>query len=92
MFLGSRLAPIDPQRRPTVKRVEDLASGPGKLMLELGITRKQNGADLTRSALQVRGLREEPPVEIATTPRIGITHCADWPLRFFIAGIVSLSR
>jgi 3-methyladenine DNA glycosylase Mpg len=54
--------------------------------LALGITRKQNGGDLTRSALQVRGLRDEPPVEITVTPRIGITHCADWPPRFLIAG------
>jgi DNA-3-methyladenine glycosylase len=74
------------RRRPAAKRVEDLASGPGKLTLALGITRKQNGADLTRSALQVRELRDEPAVEITATPRIGITHCADWPLRFLIAG------
>jgi len=80
------------RRRPAAKRVEDLASGPGKLTLALGITRKQNGADLTTSALQVRGLRDEPTVEIATTPRIGITHCADWPLRFFIAGNRFVSR
>jgi 3-methyladenine DNA glycosylase Mpg len=25
-------------------------------------------------------------VEIGVSPRIGITHCADWPLRFFIKG------
>jgi len=74
------------RRRPAAKRVEDLASGPGKLTLALGITRKQNGADLTSSALQVRGLREEPEVEVEVTPRVGITHCADWPLRFLIAG------
>jgi DNA-3-methyladenine glycosylase len=80
------------RRRPAAKRVEDLASGPGKLTLALGITRKQNGVDLTRSALQVRGLRDEPAVEITTTPRIGITHCADWPLRFLIAGNRFVSR
>jgi DNA-3-methyladenine glycosylase len=74
------------RRRPTAKRVEDLASGPGKLTLAMGITRKQNGADLTSSALHVRRLRDEPPVEITATPRIGITQCADWPLRFLIAG------
>jgi 3-methyladenine DNA glycosylase Mpg len=56
---------------------EEVWINPGKLTLALGITRKQNGADLTESALQVRGLRDEPAVEIATTPRIGITHCAD---------------
>jgi DNA-3-methyladenine glycosylase len=80
------------RRRPAAKRVEDLASGPGKLTLALGITRKQNGADLTRSALQVRRLSDEPAVEIMTTPRIGIAHCADWPLRFLIAGNRFVSR
>src|SRR6202162_6254609 len=80
------------RRRPSAKRVEDLASGPGKLTLALGITRKQNGADLTRSALQVRGLRDEPAIDVGVTPRIGITHCADWPLRFLIAGNRFVSR
>jgi DNA-3-methyladenine glycosylase len=80
------------RRRPSAKRVEDLASGPGKLTLAMGITRKQNRADLTTSALHVRGLRDEPPVEITATPLIGITHCADWPLRFLIAGNRFVSR
>jgi DNA-3-methyladenine glycosylase len=80
------------RRRPAAKRLEDLASGPGKLTLALGITRKQNGADLTRSALQVRALRTEPALEVAVTPRVGITHCADWPLRFLIAGNRFVSR
>ena len=80
------------RRRPAAKRIEDLASGPGKLTLALGISRKQNGADLTTSGLQVRRERAEPPVEIVVTPRVGITHCADWPLRFLIAGNRFVSR
>jgi DNA-3-methyladenine glycosylase len=80
------------RRRPAAKRLEDLASGPGKLTLALDITRKQNGADLTRSALQVRELRDEPPIEVEVTPRVGITHCADWPLRFIISGNPFVSR
>ena len=80
------------RRRPKAKRVEDLANGPGKLTLAMGITRRLNGADLTASALQVRKLREEPPIEIQVTPRIGITHCADWPLRFIIEGNHFVSR
>ena len=74
------------RRRPSAHRMEDLASGPGKLTLALGITRKQNGADLTRGPLHVRRLADEPPFKIEVTPRIGIKHCADWPLRFLIAG------
>ncbi len=80
------------RRRPTAKRDEDLANGPGKLTLAMGITRKQNGADLVASPLQVRRMANEEPFEIMTTPRIGITHCADWPLRFLIAGNRFVSR
>ncbi|HPQ17574.1 MAG TPA: DNA-3-methyladenine glycosylase, partial [Bryobacteraceae bacterium] len=32
------------------------------------------------------------PFEIVTTPRIGIRHCSDWPLRFIIAGNRFVSR
>ena len=73
-------------RRPAAKRLEDLASGPGKLTLALGITRAHNGADLTRGPLVVRAPAEAHRLEIAVTPRIGIRECADWPLRFLIKG------
>jgi DNA-3-methyladenine glycosylase len=74
------------RRRPTARKVEDLASGPGKLTLALGITRAQNGADVTRGALVARAPSEPRKIEIAVSPRIGITQCADWPLRFFVRG------
>jgi DNA-3-methyladenine glycosylase len=73
-------------------RVEDLASGPGKLTLAMGITRQLNGADLLAGPLEVRRARNESPIEVRTTPRIGITHCADWPLRFLIADNRFVSR
>jgi DNA-3-methyladenine glycosylase len=80
------------RRRPAATRIEDLASGPGKLTLAMGITRKLNGADLIEGPLQVRRLLEETPFEIEVTPRIGIRHCADWPLRFVIQGNRFASR
>ncbi len=70
------------ERRPAVRNLRDLASGPGKLTLAMGITRAQDGADLTRGPLVVRMPRREMPFQIAVTARIGITKCADWPLRF----------
>jgi DNA-3-methyladenine glycosylase len=73
------------RRRPTARKLEDLASGPGKLTLAMGITRAQNARDVTRGSLVVRKWKQEPPIEIAVTPRIGITKCADWPLRFVLA-------
>ena len=80
------------RRRPAAKRIQDLASGPGKLTLAMAITRKQNGSDLVASRLHVRRLDYEPLIEIGVTPRIGITHCADWPLRFVIRGNAFVSR
>jgi DNA-3-methyladenine glycosylase len=72
------------ERRPAARRTEDLASGPGKLTLALGITRAHNGADLTRGALVVREPVERQAFEIGVTPRIGISRCAELPLRFVI--------
>lgn len=82
------------RRRPSARRLEDLASGPGKLTLAMGIGRSHNGRDVTGGDLVVRhaGLPNEPNVPVAVTPRIGIRHCADWPLRFFIAGNLFVSR
>ena len=73
------------RRRPAARKPEDLASGPGKLTLALAITRAHNGADVTRGPLVVRAPAQPRALGIETTPRIGITKCADWPLRFLIA-------
>ncbi len=80
------------ERRPAARRREDLASGPGKLTLALGIDRSHYGADVTRGPLTVRRLHKEPEYKVQVTPRIGIRHCSDWPLRYVIAGNPSLSR
>ncbi len=74
------------RRRPAARRIEDLASGPGKLTLALGVTRRHYGADVTRGALTVRGLKSEPAFEIAATARVGFTDPADRPLRFVERG------
>lgn len=72
------------RRRPGARRLKDLASGPGRLTLALGITRAHNGADVTTGALVVRQPQEAARLQIGVTPRIGIRHCADWPLRFIV--------
>jgi DNA-3-methyladenine glycosylase len=73
-------------RRPAARSDRDLTSGPGKLTRALAITRQQNGADVTRGDLVVRMPQHPQPQEIEVTKRIGITKCADLPLRFTIAG------
>ena len=77
-------------RRPAVRSLRDLASGPGKLTQALGITRAHNGRDVTRGDLVVRDAPND--FEIVVTPRIGIRHCADWPLRFVVKGSEFASR
>jgi DNA-3-methyladenine glycosylase len=79
-------------RRPGAKRLRDVSSGPGKLTIALGITRALNGADLTKGSLVVRDRRGGEEFEIVAGPRIGISKCADWPLRFTIAGNEFVSR
>jgi DNA-3-methyladenine glycosylase len=79
-------------RRPAARGKEDLANGPGKLTLALGITRKLNGADVTRGPLTVHDPEREEIFEVGVSPRIGIIHCADWPLRFFVKGSRFVSR
>jgi DNA-3-methyladenine glycosylase len=69
-----------------------LTNGPGKLTEALGISRAQYGAKLDAGPLQVRRWKRPPEFEIATTPRIGISKCQDWPLRFVWKGHPCLSR
>ncbi len=74
------------RRRPAARRLEDLASGPGKLTLAMGITRAHNGVDVTRGGLTVRHVEEARALQVEVTARVGIRQCADWPLRFLIRG------
>ena len=65
-----------------------IASGPSRLCLALGLTRPgHNGLDVASadSALQVR---EDgfPASDVVITPRIGIKHAVDLPLRFAVRG------
>jgi DNA-3-methyladenine glycosylase len=79
-------------RRPGIRTVRDLASGPGRLTKALAITRGHNGADVTRGALTIHRPKGARRFEIDVTARIGITKCADWPLRFIIHGNPYVSR
>jgi DNA-3-methyladenine glycosylase len=82
------------ERRHHPKRDRDLANGPGKLTIAMGITRDHNGLDVTNSELLVCEPAAPWKFEITTSTRIGIQHNTDWEMRFFIAGneYVSQSR
>jgi DNA-3-methyladenine glycosylase len=69
-----------------------LGNGPGKLTQALAISRKQYGARLDTGELTIRRWRTQPEFSIEATPRIGISECVDWPLRFVWAGHPCVSK
>lgn len=68
------------------------SNGPGKLTRALGITLAHYGVDLTRGPITLHECRDQEAFEIGISPRIGISHAADLPLRFFIQGNRFVSR
>jgi DNA-3-methyladenine glycosylase len=79
-------------RRVAARRDIDLSNGPGKVCQAMGISGAHNRLTLGRSPIRI--LRGEPvsDQEVEVTPRIGITRCAEWPLRWVIAGNPYVSR
>jgi DNA-3-methyladenine glycosylase len=72
------------RERRGVRRDLDLTNGPAKLCDALGIDGHFNNAVLQRGALTIREGSPIPDSRVAITPRIGITRCADWPLRWIV--------
>ncbi|WP_405060908.1 DNA-3-methyladenine glycosylase [Kribbella sp. NBC_01505] len=71
-------------RRGEVKD-RDLARGPARLCVALGINREQNAVDLLAKDSPVR-LVDGPGFDgtAATGPRVGLREAPDWPWRFWI--------
>jgi DNA-3-methyladenine glycosylase len=84
--------PLMRRRRPVVRRDADLTNGPGKLCLALGITGAHNARSLQAPPLVIRPGEAVPDTRVARTPRIGITRCADWPLRWVVTDSPFVSK
>jgi DNA-3-methyladenine glycosylase len=81
------------RRLPSGASHRELTSGPGRLCQALGLERpSHNGLDLIapRSALQVRADGFQVG-QMMVTPRIGISHAVDLPLRFTLPGHTCVS-
>lgn len=67
--------------------VEREIDGPAKICKALGITKKENGLDITKSEkIFIKDIGEEPE-KIIATPRIGVDYAEEWAkkkLRFCI--------
>ena len=79
------------RRRGVAVGARRLASGPGNLTRALGLSLRDNGADLTRGPLVIAPRDRARDFTIARGPRVGITRSVDLPLRFWIAGHPSVS-
>lgn len=85
-------------QRPAGQGVK-VSNGPAKLCAAMAITRRLDGVDLCNPQSELV-LAENPGVKkfrrargpIVTTPRIGITKAAAWPLRFYLEGSDFVSR
>lgn len=73
------------ERRKTM-RLHDLARGPGRLSLAMGITLADDGRDLCNGGPLWLGSELWPADAIGTSVRIGITKAADRHLRFYEIG------
>ena len=79
-------------RRRGAPAASRLATGPGNLTRALGVTLRDNRADLTRGALTIEPPDQPRAFQIATGVRIGITRAVDRPLRFWVAGNPFVTR
>jgi DNA-3-methyladenine glycosylase len=80
------------RRRAHARKDRDLTNGPGKLCLALGIDGRMNMQPLQRGSLVIREYTSYPDSAVAITPRIGIRHAVDWPLRWVVRGNEYVSR
>jgi DNA-3-methyladenine glycosylase len=79
-------------KRPNGNPDRDLARGPARMCIALGIGRDDNGADLLSKDSHVQllpgsGFDGEP----STGPRVGLREAADRPWRFWIPGEPTVS-
>jgi DNA-3-methyladenine glycosylase len=81
------------ERRVTSKTDADLARGPARLCVALGIALDDNGADLGRGRFRLEPTPHPAPV-VATGPRTGVSGPGgsdDYPWRFWLPGDPTVS-
>jgi DNA-3-methyladenine glycosylase len=79
-------------RRTTSKADADLARGPARLVVALGITLAEGGADLAEPPFEL--MLPEHPLPFASGPRTGVSGAggsSDYPWRFWLPGERSVS-
>jgi DNA-3-methyladenine glycosylase len=76
----------DMRMRRTTERLHDLARGPGRLAVAMGVSLNLDGVDLCAAGPPRLGGAVRELESIVTATRIGISKDAERPLRFFERG------
>jgi DNA-3-methyladenine glycosylase len=74
------------RKRRGIERLEDLARGPGRLTVAMGVGIHDDGLDLCGDGALWLGTEARSTGEVGVSIRIGITREAHRPLRFFEMG------
>lgn len=80
-------------RRPSARSDAELARGPARLTLALGVDRALDGTDAAGDGGPLRLVAREPvpPAAVRTGPRTGVGAAAGRPWRFWVDGEPSVS-
>lgn len=70
---------------------ENLTNGPAKLTRALGITKQENGSNITEGPIRILD-SDTNGFKRGVSPRIGISKDKDYPLRYFLIGNRFVSR
>jgi DNA-3-methyladenine glycosylase len=75
------------KRRGSTGQMTNLASGPGRLCIAMGLSKVQNGIDVCQPPFCIEDNQTIDSINIVETTRIGVDYAADWkdkPWRFYI--------
>jgi DNA-3-methyladenine glycosylase len=78
---------MDKRRKISKGKVANLTNGPGRLCMAMGISKVQNGLDLTTSAFYVKDAPSISASDIVEATRIGVDYAGEWqkkPWRFYV--------
>jgi DNA-3-methyladenine glycosylase len=80
------------KRRPAVQHDRDLARGPARLTIALGVGREHDGVDVCAAGpMVVLTDAPVPRTEVRSGPRVGLREAADRPWRYWIDGDPTVS-
>lgn len=89
---GVEIARARRAAKGVTRRDTDLAAGPARLTVALGIALSDTGAPLDGTSGLTLTARQGREPRVAVGPRIGVGKATDFPLRFWIDGDPTVSR